>query len=538
MKTLLKKQLFDGKFEIQGEIANGQTGTVLYGYDLGLRQEVAIKIYHSHINGRLIQGKAFIEKSKPLLRIDHPNLIKIFKVEEEGDTPVVFMEFFDAPNLQQIIHDKGPMSVQDMLMRAREITEVLVHIHFQGIIHGTLHPGHVLVGPQGQIKVLDMGLSWILMDILPDCDVELLRPLPYLPPEIAKEELLDVSSDLYCLGFMMYEMLTGTVPYAGLPKTSIMGKLAFDQADPTFDFPEPVPEAVCDLIRQMTRNKANQRLQDATHALTIINQQLAKLPLSEESASVPPVSFIPQTPPPEDPTEPEKAAKSSAPSTTPEPALKKAPPFQRPQAYANYDHGKDNKMLRKIGITLSLIVLVGVAGTLGYWYRALLEPQTSVLQTQPDNPSQATSLPQVTPLEGEASITPDKNSSQNQEPLLETEELLKGEPPSVPTKEEIEPSPQSNLTPLSTESDMKPEKTSSTQPPHSPKTKQGKALVPTTKQSGASPAPAPGKPQPAVSTSAGSKNTPLPPQSLEESSSSAANFQTTQIHLNFDRVGL
>ncbi|MFA9562912.1 MAG: serine/threonine protein kinase, partial [Nitrospirota bacterium] len=224
----MKKQLFAGKFEIQGEISKGQTGTIYYGYDIGLRQEVAIKVYHSHINGRLIRGKTFIEKSKPLLLLDHPNLIKIFKVEEEDDTPVIFMEFFDAPSLQQMIHDKGPMPVQDMLMLAREITEVLVHTHFQGIIHGTLHPGHVLVGPQGQIKVMDLGLSWILMDILSDCDVELLRPLPYLLPEIAKGELLNVSSDLYCLGFMMYEMLTGTVPYAGLPKTSMMGKLAFD----------------------------------------------------------------------------------------------------------------------------------------------------------------------------------------------------------------------------------------------------------------------------------------------------------------------
>ena len=85
MKALIKKHLFDGKFEIQGEIAKGQTGTILYGYDIGLRQEVAIKIYHSQINGRLIRGKTFVEKSKPLLRLDHPNLLKIFKVEEEGD---------------------------------------------------------------------------------------------------------------------------------------------------------------------------------------------------------------------------------------------------------------------------------------------------------------------------------------------------------------------------------------------------------------------------------------------------------------------
>ena len=128
----MKTQLLPWKIEIQGEIAKGQTGTIYYGYDLELRQEMAIKVYHTHINGRLIRGKAFIEKAKSLLRLEHPNLIKLFKVEEQDGTPVVCMEFFDAPSLQHVIQNEGPLSVEKMLLLAREIAEVLVHIHFQG----------------------------------------------------------------------------------------------------------------------------------------------------------------------------------------------------------------------------------------------------------------------------------------------------------------------------------------------------------------------------------------------------------------------
>ena len=424
MQTLKKKQLFAGKFEVQGEISKGQTGTIYYGYDMGLRQEVAIKIFHSHINGRVIRGKAFIEKSKPLLLIDHPNLIKIFKVEEDDDTPVIFMEFFDAPSLQQIIHDKGSLSVQDMLMLAREITEVIVHTHFQGIIHGTLHPGHVLVGPQGQIKVMDLGLSWILMDILSNGDEELLRPLPYFPPELAKGELLNLSSDLYSLGFMMYEMLTGTVPYAGLPKTSIMGKLAFDQSDPTFNFPDTVPDAICDLICQMTRNKTQERLQDATHVLTIINQQLSKTPLNKKSAFLP--SPAPQVPAPA-PTEPAEIIKESASrpaqpqaDTSAELPLKNASPIQRPQKLMDYHQGNHTRISRKIGITIGLIVLLGLAGVLGYWYRDLLEPDIFVHHTQPEMPSQETNLPRTMAVESEKTITPFPNIPDPQKPPTDT----------------------------------------------------------------------------------------------------------------------
>ena len=510
VETLMKKQLFAGKFEIQGEIAKGQTGTIYYGYDMGLRQEVAIKVYHSHINGRLIRGNAFIEKSKPLLLIDHPNLIKIFKVEEEDDTPVVFMEFFDAPSLQQMIYEKGPLSVQDMLLLAREITEVLVHTHFQGIIHGTLHPGHVLVGPQGQIKVMDLGLSWILMDILSNCDIELLRPLPYLPPELAKGELLNLSSDLYSLGFMMYEMLTGTVPYAGLPKTSIMGKLAFDQADPVLDFPVTVPEAICDLIRQMTRNKSQQRLQDATHVLTIINQQLAKLPLNEGStvsSSVPPQ---PKEPTPQAPEEPKKASMTPAPSSTVEPPLKQTPKVKRPDSSVNYGHAKHTKMLHKIGIALVLISLVAVAGTLGYWYRDILEPYLSTVHSLPDNTSQNIRLPQAMPVEREISIASPQEPLNIQEPPLETDKLLTSEPPPLIMDKEPASHPPSPPTPLPGQSEKKPSHSNSTQPPQADETERVKSLAPTKKQPDANPALIPAQKESSTIPSATAQLAPLP----------------------------
>ena len=419
MKSLTKNKLFAGRFEIQGEISKGQTGTILYGYDLEARQEVAIKIYHSRIDGELIRAKAFIEKSKPLLLIDHPNLIKIFRVEKDEDTPIIFMEFFDAPSLRELIYDKGPLPVQDMLRVAREITEVLVHTHFQGIIHGTLHPGHVLVSLQGQIKVMDLGLSWILMDILPNCNEELLRPLPYFPPEIAKGELLNVSSDLYALGFMMYEMLTGTVPYAGLAKTSIMGKLSFDQSDPVFNFPDSVPEVICNLIRHMTHNKSQERLQDSTHVLTIINQQLSKLPLCKESILLAPQLHPPQVPEPKEEKQPAKASTPSAPPPIPEPARNPAPPVQRPQASIDYGQVKNTHTLRNVSIALGIVILVGLAGGLGYWYRDTIEPFISGNLTQPENSSREIIREQPLPTKQNRSKTPPQDILDTSKPQVE-----------------------------------------------------------------------------------------------------------------------
>ncbi|MGD9851860.1 MAG: protein kinase [Nitrospirales bacterium] len=390
----MNKPVFPGKFEVQGEIAQGKTGTIYYGYDLELRQEVAIKIYHSHINGRLIRGKPFIEKATPLLKLDHPNLIKIFKVEEDDGTPVVFMEFFDGPSLFQVIQDKGPLAVEHMLTLSRGIAEVLVHTHFQGIIHGTLHPGHVLVGPQQNIKVMDLGLSWILMDILSNCDEDLLRPLHYLPPESARGELLSLSSDLYSLGFMMYEMLTLTTPYTNLPRTSIMGKLAFDQSDPSFNFPEGVPEGVRDFIRQLTRNDPQKRLKDATHALTIINQLLARL--KPTTVLTTPTTGASRKPiqsdisPKIDTEKPETSTGTHTQEPTPPPTPSvpsRTPGIQRPSTQVDYLKEGRNTSKRYAGFVGGIVALMIVGGSLGYWFRDSVDQFRTPSSTPSSSPS-------------------------------------------------------------------------------------------------------------------------------------------------------
>jgi hypothetical protein len=335
------------------------------------------------------------------------------------------MEFFDAPSLQQVIHKEGPLPVEKMLLLAREITEVLVHTHFQGIIHGTLHPGHVLVGPQGQIKVIDLGLSSILMDILSNCDVGLLGPLPYLLPEIAKGELLNVSSDLYCLGFMMYDMLTKRVPYSGLPKTSVMGKLAFDQVDPDFDFPDSVPEAIRELIRQMTRNKSQDRLQDATHVLTILNQQLAKI---APDASSPPNAHSGPRPPKESPKNIIESSAPQPPVQAPDPTPDQPSDVNRPKHSAGNQGIHQAKFKKQLGFTLGIILLLAGV-TMSYWYRELPEiPAPSKFQERP-NPSRSLIIETVPPVDSSATIQTQipisslQNTSRPQEQSLKTHDL-------------------------------------------------------------------------------------------------------------------
>ncbi len=445
----MTKQVVAGTFEIQGEISKGKTGTIYHGYDLEQGRKVAVKIYDSRINTCTLRTQAFIKKTQPLLKLNHPNLIKIYKVEaDQQSMPIVFMEYFEGPSLEWIINEQGPLALETMLILARGITEVLVHTHFQGIIHGTLHPGHILVGPDHHIKVMDLGLAWILMDMLAQSDVDLLRPLPYLPPECARGELLTLSSDLYCLGLMMYEMVTKTTPYAGLPQTSIIGRLAYDQSDPVFQFPTSVPQAIQTLIRQMTRNKPADRLKDATHVLTILNQQLAKLnPAALQPASPSRNTEPPKPPPPEPPPVPHSDHPADhSEQDIPKPLSPTAAPAPEPVAIANpapHEHPASlfsqqmkeellpqRQWKKKVGIFLGLIVLMAAWAT---GYRLVDQPES-----EPPVPSLS-----IEPTEDfiQEAPSPMKSVTPQLEPGPSSDSISAPQQESVPFKPPSKPAP-------------------------------------------------------------------------------------------------
>ncbi len=237
-------------------------------------------------------------------------------------------------------------------------------------------------------------------------------------------------------------------------------------------------------------------------------------------------------PPSKAPAEPKKTSSTaSAPSTTPEPTLKKTHPYERPQTSGNYGSVKSTKKLSKIGIALALILLAGVAGTLGFWYHDFLESHIPILQRQSDTPPQGTSLPQTMPVERDIAIASPQDSLDIQEPLVETIETVdppKNDPQPLSMQKEPGINPLSHQTPPSREFDIKPNQPNITR---TPKAGQAQSLVPVKKQPDSNPSPAPVKQQPSTitppvqemaplattkATKKGPLKSPASPQSTEE----------------------
>ncbi len=271
-----------------------------------------------------------------------------------------------------------------------------------------------------------------------------------------------------------------------------MGKLSFDQTDPAFDFPATMPTAICDLIREMTRNKTEQRLQDATHVLTVISQQLSKLPLSKTSKFLPPEPPQPQTPTQEESTEPTKTSRTPLPSATPEPPLTRTPQVQRPKA--SVDYGQDNSSA-KIGIILALILVVGLAGGLGYWYRDTIEPYILSNNTQPENSSGKVVQEQPRLKEKNNSNSPPQDSVNPSKPLVEPPKpversIINVQPVNVPKQSIVKP--ETKRPKQARKSVPKPIQPNIQQSTRAKEAQSNKASVTTKKQSITAPSPAPG----------------------------------------------
>ncbi|MDH5700462.1 MAG: hypothetical protein OEZ41_10930, partial [Nitrospirota bacterium] len=214
-----------------------------------------------------------------------------------------------------------------------------------------------------------------------------------------------------------------------LPKTSIMGKLAFDQADPVFDFPDHVPEAICELIRQMTRNDSSHRIQDATHVLTILNQQLAKF--APEVSSPPVARAEPQAMPEsqivkiEAPVLPPPQAPVSVPS------LNQPPVVNRPRHSTDYQGIHRGNTRKKLGVTLGIILLLFIGGIMGYVYKEQLGIPflASHELRDPEQPLINEPAPPVPPIGSfttmppESPISPPVNTPAGEEPRVKTDDI-------------------------------------------------------------------------------------------------------------------
>src|ERR687891_400668 len=206
--------LFDGRYRIVRRLGSGGMANVYLAEDQELGRRVAIKI----LNDRHANDEQFVERfrreAKNAAALSHPNIVSIYDRGEAEGTYYIAMEHLDGRTLKELIVARGPAPVRIAIDYTKQILDALRFAHRHGIVHRDIKPHNVLVDSDGRLKVTDFGIARAGASQMTEAG-SIVGTAQYLSPEQARGGGVDQRSDLYSLGIVLYELLTGAVPFTG-----------------------------------------------------------------------------------------------------------------------------------------------------------------------------------------------------------------------------------------------------------------------------------------------------------------------------------
>jgi len=290
-KQLLKgryKGFFLRQYKMLGHLGSGGMSSVYLAEHVLMQRRVAVKVLPRKRLEKAIYLERFIREAQAIAALDHPNIIRAYDFDHEGDIHYIIMEYFPGDNLQTIVEREKKIPFPRIVNILRQTADALAHAHAIGVIHRDVKPSNILVNPQGEVKVLDLGLA--LLDeqvyegrITHIQEDTILGTADYLAPEQALDShKVDARADIYALGGVLYFCLTGHPPF---PEGSVPKRLLdHQQSEPSdilIERPE-VPDDLVALCKKMMSKDPNHRQQSAKEVVHDFEDWLVHSGYAEE----------------------------------------------------------------------------------------------------------------------------------------------------------------------------------------------------------------------------------------------------------------
>ena len=255
-------RLIDGRYQVLSRIARGGMATVYLATDLRLERRVAVKVMHGHLADDSQFKQRFIQEARSAARLAHPNVVNVFDQGQDDDSAYLVMEYLPGITLRDLIQDHGALTAEQAIDIAESVLSGLAAAHRAGIVHRDLKPENVLLADDGRIKIGDFGLARAA-SANTATGAALLGTIAYLSPELVTRGIADARSDIYAVGIMMYEMLTGEQPYKGEQPMQIAYQHANDSVPPPSNTNPRVPAELDELVLWATARDPEERPRDA-----------------------------------------------------------------------------------------------------------------------------------------------------------------------------------------------------------------------------------------------------------------------------------
>lgn len=257
-------EILNDRYKIQAEIGQGGMAIVYEGQDLLLDRKVAVKI----LRPEHMTDESFVEKfkheAKAVARISHPHVVSIFDIGRDNKYHYLVMEIIEGQNLKDIISNRGQLSITEALDIAHQICSALEVAHSKNIIHCDIKPHNVILDNDKTVKVTDFGIARAVNASTLDITDTVEGSAHYLSPEQAQGEEVDAQSDMYSVGVVLYEMLTGDVPFKGDSPVAVA--LKHIQKDPPSlsDYRDDIPRKVENFVIKALAKNSSDRFESAS----------------------------------------------------------------------------------------------------------------------------------------------------------------------------------------------------------------------------------------------------------------------------------
>ena len=278
----LTGELIDNRYLLQRQIASGGMATIYAGLDTRLDRPVAVKIMHAHLANDEAFVSRFIKEAKATAALSHPNIVSIQDQGwNEGGPPAVFlvMELVEGSTLRDYLNEKGSLTVEQTFQLITPVLSALSAAHRIGIIHRDIKPENILISKDGRIKVADFGLARnITMGQTMTAESSVvLGSVSYLSPEQVQRGVADARSDIYAVGIVLFEMLTGSKPYSGETPIQIAYRHVNDRIPNIQTIKSEIPTSIAELVYEATAPNPDQRPKNAEELLNILREIQAKI---------------------------------------------------------------------------------------------------------------------------------------------------------------------------------------------------------------------------------------------------------------------
>ena len=259
---LVKGQKINDRYEIVKTIGEGGMANVYLANDIILNRKVAVKVLRGDLAGDEKFIRRFQREALSVSNLSHPNIVEVYDVGEEDGNHYIVMEYIEGSTLKKLIQKRGALTLPEVRDIMLQLTDGLAHAHDAYIIHRDIKPQNIMILDNGLVKITDFGIAVAMNATQLTQTNSVMGSVHYLPPEQANGKAATIKSDIYSLGILMFELLTGSVPFKGDNAVEIALKHMKEKIPSVRKINPVIPQSVENIILKATAKNPKNRYDD------------------------------------------------------------------------------------------------------------------------------------------------------------------------------------------------------------------------------------------------------------------------------------